>query len=157
MYKKYQKRLLLPARLELRCCTQSCKLSGPLTTYSWHAQRQMKIIWTERNCNHAGNCFVLKQMLKQRHILGAFHLTCFQNVFCFLLLEHSWKNSEGCCIPTDQQEHSISHWTFSQRHDTPLCLFLYVSFISFICQCLQCYSFYYSIFKLQQFGLLRCA
>ena len=32
-------------------------------------------------------------------------------VFYFLLLEHSWKNSKGCCIPTDQWEHSIPRYT----------------------------------------------
>ena len=76
----------------------------------------------------------LEQILKQRHLLGAFYLTCFQYMYF---------NSAPWCTHEKIQKDAVSslingnarsiQLNFFSIHDTPLYMFLYGSFTSFIC------------------------
>ena len=124
------------------CQLYTCKLSGLFRTADTHKNRcKIYIIMTESNCNHAGQLFCINfdfQIFRTYFKTKAYTRSLLSHlfsiyVFQFCSLVHSWKNSKGCGIPTDQWERSIPLNFFSKTHNTPLYMFLYRSFTSFIC------------------------
>ena len=64
-----------------------------------------------------------EQILKQGHILGAFHLTCFQYMYFNSAPWWTHEKIQRDAVSLLINGNAVSHWIFSQRHDTSLVYF----------------------------------